>query len=151
MDRVRTIYAKYIEAFPDNPDPFIAWAELEKSLPEIERYKAIFELAIDHPTMNMPEKVWKAYIDNEIELEDYANVRRLYEELLKRSQNLKIWKSYAAFEAMIEERANCRAILQRAEDYFKSEREMKEERAMILEGWMRIEEKFGDPAQIKAI
>lgn len=67
MDRVRTIYTKYIEMFPDNPDPYIAWAELEKSLPEIERYKAIFELAIDHPTMNMPEKVWKAYIDNEIE------------------------------------------------------------------------------------
>lgn len=85
MDRVRTIYAKYIETFPDNPDPFIAWAELEKSLPEIERYKAIFELAIDHPTMNMPEKVWKAYIDNEIELQDYTNVRRLFEELLNRS------------------------------------------------------------------
>lgn len=41
---------------------------MEKSLNEVDRYRAIFELAISHPTMSMPEKVWKAYIDNEIEL-----------------------------------------------------------------------------------
>lgn len=68
IDRVRTIYEKYITVFQDNPDPFIQWAEMEKSLNEVDRYRAIFELAISHPTMSMPEKVWKAYIDNEIEL-----------------------------------------------------------------------------------
>lgn len=40
--------------------------------------------------MNMPEKVWKSYIDNEIELEDYENVRKLFEDLLDRSKNLKV-------------------------------------------------------------
>lgn len=51
---------------------------MEKSLPEIERYRAIFDLAISHPTMSMPEKVWKAYIDNEIDLQEYDNVRKLF-------------------------------------------------------------------------
>lgn len=90
IERVRTIYEKYITVFPDNPDPFIQWAEMEKSLNEIDRYRAIFELAISHPTMSMPEKVWKSYIDNEIELEEYENVRRLFEELLSRSKNVKV-------------------------------------------------------------
>lgn len=63
---------------------------MEKSLNEIDRYRALFELAISHPTMSMPEKVWKSYIDNEIELEEYENVRRLFEELLSRSKNVKV-------------------------------------------------------------
>lgn len=151
IERVRTIYEKYITVFPDNPDPFIQWAEMEKSLNEIDRYRALFELAISHPTMSMPEKVWKSYIDNEIELEEYENVRRLFEELLSRSKNVKIWLSYASFEAKIDQKDKFRSVLQRAEDFFKGERNMKEERAIVLESWKKQEEKFGDSAAIASI
>lgn len=43
----------------------------------------------------MPETVWKAFIDNEIEEKEYDKVRELYERLLERTQHLKIWISYA--------------------------------------------------------
>ena len=43
----------------------------------------------------MPERVWKAYIDNEIENKQYDYVRELYEKLLERSKHVKIWISYA--------------------------------------------------------
>ncbi|KAL4471338.1 hypothetical protein ABPG72_011115 [Tetrahymena utriculariae] len=150
IDRVRKIYEKYIEVFPDNPDPFIQWAQLEKSLPELERYRAIFDLAINRPTMNMPEKVWKAYIDNEIELEENENVRNLFEELLKRSKNVKIWLSYASFEAKVDDREKCRAVYTRAEEHFKAEK-LKEERALILESWRKTELQFGDAQFISQI
>jgi crooked neck len=40
------IYEKFIEIFPDNPNAWIKYAELEKSLEEQERCRGIFELAI---------------------------------------------------------------------------------------------------------
>ena len=42
--------------------------------------------------------MWKAYIDFEISLQQYDNVRALYEELLTISQHFKVWISYARFE-----------------------------------------------------
>jgi len=46
----------------------------------------------------MPEKVWKSYIDFEIELEDYEKAWEIYEKLLNKSKNVKVWLSYAWFE-----------------------------------------------------
>lgn len=43
----------------------------------------------------MPEIVWRAYINNEIELKEYDNARKLFERLLEKSKHLKIWISYA--------------------------------------------------------
>ncbi len=37
VDRARKIHTKFIETFPDNPVPWIKYAELEKRLGEIER------------------------------------------------------------------------------------------------------------------
>ena len=69
IDRCRTLYQKYLEAFPSNCKAWVKFAELEKYLNEVERARAIFELAIDQPLLDMPEVLWKAYIDFEIELE----------------------------------------------------------------------------------
>jgi crooked neck len=45
--------------------------------------------------MNMPETIWRAYIDNEMEMKNYEKVRELYEKLLNRSKHIKIWIAYA--------------------------------------------------------
>lgn len=46
----------------------------------------------------MPELLWKAYIDLEIEEGERERARALYERLLERSGHVKVWISYALFE-----------------------------------------------------
>ena len=43
----------------------------------------------------MPERVWKSYIDNEIDNKEYDYVRKLYNQLLSDNKHVKIWMSYA--------------------------------------------------------
>jgi hypothetical protein len=42
------------------------YAELEVMLSEAGRARALYELAISQPVLDMPEALWKAYIDFEI-------------------------------------------------------------------------------------
>jgi len=90
IDRVRTLYEKFVELFPDNPVPWIKWAELEKNLGENQRFRSIYDLAIANPNLNMPETVWRAYIDNEIDLENFENARNIYEKLVERTKHIKV-------------------------------------------------------------
>ena len=46
----------------------------------------------------MPELLWKAYIDFEIEEGDREKTRSLYERLINLSGHHKVWISYAEFE-----------------------------------------------------
>lgn len=46
--------------------PVIRFAELEVMLVEVGRARGLYELAISQPVLDMPEAVWKAYIDFEI-------------------------------------------------------------------------------------
>jgi len=46
----------------------------------------------------MPELLWKAYIDFEIEEGERENARELYEKLVQQSGHVKVWISYALFE-----------------------------------------------------
>lgn len=62
FDRCRTLYTKFLEYDPANCSAWIKFAELEKLLGEQERCRAIFELAISQPSLDMPELLWKAYI-----------------------------------------------------------------------------------------
>ncbi|XP_047325318.1 crooked neck-like protein 1 [Impatiens glandulifera] len=66
IDRCRKLYEKYLEWSPENCYGWIKYAELEKDLTETERARAIFELAIAQPALDMPEALWKKYIDYEI-------------------------------------------------------------------------------------
>lgn len=47
----------------------------------------------------MPEVLWKAYIDFEIEEGEREAARALYERLIALSGHVKVWISYATFEA----------------------------------------------------
>lgn len=52
------------------------FSDLEKSLAEYDRARYLFELAIEQPVLDMPELLWKTYIDFEAELEEYEKVKR---------------------------------------------------------------------------
>ena len=63
------------------------------------RTRAIFELAVAQSPLSMPELLWKAYIDFEIEEGEREKARSLYERLISLSGHVKVWISYALFEA----------------------------------------------------
>lgn len=82
-----------------NASAWIKWTELEAILQDNERARAIFELAVNQPAMDMPELIWKAWIDFEYSEEEYDRTRELYERLLRRTSHVKVWVSFAQFEA----------------------------------------------------
>lgn len=99
VDRCRTLYEKYLEWDPANGAAWLKYAELEQMLGESDRARALYELAIHRPALDMPEAVWKGYIDFEIGQGSREAGSRLYERLLERTQHVKVWLSYARFEA----------------------------------------------------
>ncbi|RID54184.1 hypothetical protein BRARA_G01524 [Brassica rapa] len=127
IDRCRKLYERYLEWSPENCYAWSKYAELERSLAETERARAIFELAISQPALDMPELLWKvlflsntlkesrnlrrllnrliiklsiiAYIDFEIAEGELERTRALYERLLDRTKHYKVWVSFAKFEA----------------------------------------------------
>ena len=66
------------------------FAELETLLGDVDRARAIYELAITQPALDMPEVLWKSYIDFEIEQEEHENARNLYRRLLQRTRHVKV-------------------------------------------------------------
>ncbi|PWA45011.1 crooked neck-like protein 1 [Artemisia annua] len=161
IDRCRKLYEKYLEWSPENCYVWCKYAELERSLSETERARAIFELAIAQAALDMPELLWKEYIDFETAEGEFERTRRLYERLLDRTKHLKVWISYALFEAsafeevqqqgdvLQEQRQLCvqrvRRVFENAIDYYKTSAPgLKEERAMLLGEWFKIECSFGE-------
>ncbi|KAJ3686243.1 hypothetical protein LUZ61_015407 [Rhynchospora tenuis] len=170
IDRCRTLYMKFLEWSMENCYAWTKFAELERSLGETERTRAIYKEAIKQPALDMPELLWKAYIDFEISERNFENTRELYENLLERTKHLKVWLSYAKSEAsahydnkelekngepseedaeafksrQLERIQKSRAIFERAFEHFgHNEPELEEERAMLLEEWLNVEISFG--------
>ncbi|KAI9142201.1 protein crooked neck [Paraphysoderma sedebokerense] len=157
FDRVRTLYEKYLTFNPANCYAWIKYAELERMLDDIERCRGIFELAIQQDVLDMPEVLWKAYIDFEFEEQEYARTRDLYERLLQRTEHVKVWISYAKFEiaAMDVESEqkrieNARGLFERGYKRLK-EREAKEERVLLLEAWKDFETAHGTPQSLQTV
>ncbi|KAJ4452493.1 putative Protein crooked neck [Paratrimastix pyriformis] len=59
---------------------------------------AEFETDLGEAAMDVPEAIWKAYIDMEIAQANPEGVRAIYERLLGRAGTVKVWVSYALFE-----------------------------------------------------
>ncbi|KAL6056271.1 Crooked neck-like protein 1, variant 2 [Balamuthia mandrillaris] len=157
IDRCRTLYQKYLETFPNSCRAWLRFASFERDLGENKRARAIFELAIDQPLLDMPENVWKAYIDFEIANEKHDRVRQLYERLLQRTKHVKVWISYAQFEHSTDNIDRARAIFKQANDYLKSTASgvegdallnLKEERLLLVQTWKEWEEKVGEKAAL---
>ncbi|KAH0686762.1 hypothetical protein KY290_018375 [Solanum tuberosum] len=132
------------------------FAELERSLYETERARAVFELAIDQPALDIPELLWKAYIDFEISEGEFERTRALYKRLLNHTKHLKVWISYSVIDdSDIKQKKKClqhaRDVFERAVSYLiNSAPELKEERVMLLEEWIYMESNFGDANLVRA-
>jgi len=181
FDRCRTLYEKFLDYEPTNSYAWISYAELEKLLDDITRVRAIYELAIGNPAgLDIPEAVWKSYIDFEVGEGEYDRARSLYEKLLDRTDHIKVWISYAQFEVSIPEEeegeeeeaehviseaavARGRSVFDRAYRRMK-EKDLKEEvsshnlielaniqRVVLLESWKQFETTYGDESQVQKV
>ncbi|OBT75239.1 pre-mRNA-splicing factor clf1 [Pseudogymnoascus sp. 05NY08] len=159
--RCRTLYEKALMFNPANSSAWIRFAELERGLDDLERARAVYELAVNQQMLDMPELVWKSYIDFEEEEGEYERTRSLYERLLEKTGHVKVWISYAHFEINIpdeeeegeeEERPISDAAKDRARKVFErahksmKERDLKEERAALLAAHLSFEMTHGDEA-----
>lgn len=146
FERCRILYEKFLEFGPENCTTWIKYAELETILGDTERAEAVYELAINQPKLDMPEVLWKSYIDFQIEQEEYDKVRNLYRRLLQRTQHVKVWISFAQFEKTTGEEnclENARNVYKEANKSLKTTAE-KEERQMLLESWQEFEHDNGN-------
>ncbi|EGO00310.1 hypothetical protein SERLA73DRAFT_160233 [Serpula lacrymans var. lacrymans S7.3] len=174
FDRVRTLYEKYIEFDPTNSTAWIKYAELETALEDFARAEAIFELGVSQPSLSMPEILWKAYIDFEVDEQgDREKTRLLYERLVSLSGHHKVWISYAEFEGasiplpramrdeegedeegetrMVEGDANmARQVFEKGYKDLKS-KELKAERVALLEAWKAFEQQNGSDADVAKV
>lgn len=126
IDRCRKLYERQIQVFSFATESWSKYAAFEAGLGELERARSIFELAISQEELDMPESVWKAYIDFEIEqaqqndLPDFKRVRDLYTRLLNMTQHVKVWISFAKFEEQdARSFQKARVLYQNAYNHFK--------------------------------
>jgi len=143
--RCRTLYEKFLEFNPENVQTWMKFAELETLLGDVERSRALYELAINQPRLDMPEILWKAYIDFETEQEETDRARELYKRLLERTQHVKVWLSFAQFELQVEHEdrlEQARHVYEQANKALRQAKE-KEERLMLLEAWRDFEREEG--------
>uniref|UniRef100_A0A914HL99 Crooked neck protein n=1 Tax=Globodera rostochiensis TaxID=31243 RepID=A0A914HL99_GLORO len=149
FDRCRKLYEKFLEFCPDNSISWMKYAELENLLGDEERARAVFQIAIQQPSLDMPEVLWKAYIDFEIEQGEHERVRILYESLLRRTQHLKVWVSWVEWEMSNDEIERTRALYKRANQAM--EAAPAEERLLLLEQWRDFEERHGTETECSAV
>jgi crooked neck len=152
FDRCRTIFGKWLERSPESGKAYIAFARFECQLEEFERANAIYEIAIESEALDLPELVWKSYIDLEIERERYSEATALYRRLLERTQHVRVWLSFAKF--IIDHTKNVdqsRAIYSEAFNSMKGDAERSLDRVAIFDAWRDFEQVHGDTSALEAV
>jgi len=142
IDRARTLYEKWIQWTPANCQAWTKFADLESNLQENERARKILELAIQQPSLDMPELIWKFYIDFEIQNGQFDHARALYKRLILKTKHVKVWISFAKFETSIGRPNAAREIYKEGFQTLKSN-ELTEERVMLWESWRDFEQEHG--------
>jgi crooked neck len=152
VDRCRTIYTKYLESFGESNKPWLSYAKLECDVGELERCRAIYELAISQPTIDMPEMIWKAYIDYEVDQAEGNKARALYYRLLDRTQHVKVYIALARFE-MTPCGGGTDVARKVFEDAYKKLKEMglKEERVVLIDEWIDFEKGLGQQGDVAKV
>jgi crooked neck len=151
VDRCRRLYEAFVERHPNKCSAWTSYAELERQLGEVERARAIYDLAVEQPLLDMPEVLWKAFIDFEIEQEEAERTELLYRRLLERTKHVKVWISYSQFLATIAGRAeDARVTYEDAYKYLKNAG-LKEERVLLVQSWKQFEEQAADPKGLSRV
>uniref|UniRef100_A0A7S2ZVE3 Pre-mRNA-splicing factor Syf1/CRNKL1-like C-terminal HAT-repeats domain-containing protein n=3 Tax=Rhodosorus marinus TaxID=101924 RepID=A0A7S2ZVE3_9RHOD len=159
MDRCRRIFAKWIETNPYSVTAWKEFAEMEASLGETSRARAVLELGVSQDELDMPELLWKTYIDFEIGEDNADAARKLYDRLLEKTRHGKVYQSYAQFESTNGHVDKARKIYRDGDRALKSavteafagtdgESEglaitLKQERVNLLKAWKDLETKAG--------
>jgi len=91
FDRCRILYQKFLEFGPENCTSWMKFAELECLLGDFERARAIYEISVAQPRLDMPEILWKTYIDFEVDRGENEKARDLYHRLLERTSHVKVF------------------------------------------------------------
>eukprot|EP00435_Cladocopium_sp_Y103_P009523 s264_g2.t1 len=150
IDRCRTIYGKFLEVHPHNPKAWTVYVDLEDSVGEIERARALCNLAVNQERLDMPELVWKRFIDLEVSQEQLDNARKVWQQLLGKSHHVRVYIAYSDFEAVTcQSMEKAREALDDGQKHFKVENR-NEERAMLLEHLLKLEREHGDDTSIEA-
>ncbi len=156
--RCRMLYEKFLMFDPENCAAWMKFAELETLLGDVDRARAIYELAVNQPRLDMPEILWKAYIDFEIEQDEPDRARDLYRQLLGKTQHVKVWMSFAQFELSVphEDRvAQARHVYEEANRSLRTDAggggQDKEHRLMLLEAWREFELENGEDKDRRAV
>ena len=154
--RCRTLYEKFLLFDPENCSAWMKFAELESLLGDIDRARGIYELAVNQPRLDMPEILWKSYIDFEIEQEETDRARDLYRRLLSKTQHVKVWMSFAQFELSGEEEAEdrvsqARSVYEEGNRSLRESQHDKEHRLMLLESWRDFEAEHGGEGDRRAV
>lgn len=151
IERCRKIHAKFIETHPSLPKAWISMVDFEVITEETERARALCEIAISMDIVDMPELIWKRYIDLESELGQLGRARDLYDRLLEKTKHFKAFKAYSTFE--YEKCGNiklARDVLERGIQYCKDNK-LNEERKFLVEHWLALEKQNGDKEAIARV
>jgi crooked neck len=170
IDRCRALFQQQIAGNKSSAELWLKFAAFERNLEEFERCLAIFQLCLapENSSLDMPELVWKAYIEQLIEMKQWANVASAYEQLLQRTQHLKVWLANANFFVKIKEFSQARAVLKAANDYFIQQikelsgeaelqkdsiliQQYKADRCVLLEKWLEFEQLYGASSDVDTI
>eukprot|EP00055_Hartaetosiga_balthica_P000607 m.137015 g.137015 ORF g.137015 m.137015 type:complete len:655 (+) comp11171_c0_seq1:61-2025(+) len=148
FDRCRQLYNKFLEYNPANCQTWCRYAELETLLGDVERARSIYELAIAQPLLDMPEVLWKAFIDFEHTSGNIDAVRTLYSRLLEKTNHVKVWIAYAQFEATVGP-TTAREVFEKANNALKDEEGA--QRKLLLDAWLEFEKDEEDEEKIENI
>lgn len=151
IDRCREIYGKFLELHPHNPKAWTVYVDLEDSVGELERARALCKLAIQQERLDMPELVWKRYIDLEVSHDEFDEARKVWMSLLGKSNHVRVYIAYSEFEAYTcQAMPQCRDVIERGLKHFKAENRS-DERAMLLEQLLKLEKETGDEKAAEAV
>merc|ERR1711904_695992 len=104
------------------------------------RARGLCELAIQQERLDMPELVWKRYIDLEVSHDEFDRARNVWLRLLAKSHHVRVYIAYSEFEAnTVESMPRFREAMEQGVRHFKAENRP-EERAMLLEHWSKMEQ-----------
>jgi len=153
FQRCRLLYEKFLLFDPENCAAWMKFAELETLLGDVDRARGIYELAVSQQRLDMPEVLWKAYIDFEVEQDEMDKARDLYRQLLSKTQHVKVWMSLAQFELFIPHEdavEQARHVYEEANQSLRSNPD-KEHRLMLLEAWRDFEEERGHDKNLQQV
>jgi crooked neck len=107
------------------------------------------ELGIQQENLDVPEVLWKAFIDFEIDEGEHDRVRELYKSLLKHTNHIKVWASWTAFEIGVDKIDEARKVFETAN--LELSNSSTEERLLLLETWRDFEKEHGTEETREAV